>query len=73
MSKIETVTFAQIENDAQAPQAPENYTSVNGIYGSEVVPQFLNAKDNVHHSPAELLKAEQLYRQQQDLRFFRML
>jgi hypothetical protein len=46
---------------------------VNGIYGSEVVPQFLNAKDNVHHSPAELLKAEQLYRQQQDLRFFRML
>ncbi len=73
MSKSKTFTLSQIENDAQAPQAPENYTSVNGIYGSEIVPQFLNAKDNVNHSPAEMLKAEQAYRQQQDLRFFRIL
>jgi hypothetical protein len=73
MSKVATITFVQGENDARVPQAPENYTCVNGIYGSEVTPQFLNARDNVQHSPAEIFTAEQAYLQQEDLRFFRML
>jgi hypothetical protein len=73
MSKVATITFVQGANDARVLQAPQNYTYVNGIYGPEVTPQFLNAKDNVQHSPAEILKAEQAYLQQEDLRFFRIL
>jgi hypothetical protein len=73
MPKVETITFVQSEDDARGLQAPENYTYVNGIYGTEVAPQFLNAKDNVHQSPAEMSKAEQVYLQQSALRFFRML
>ena len=72
MSKGEAVTFLQGANDAPCQQMPENYTSINGIYGSVITPQFLNASDNVNQSPAELLKAEQVYVEQQDLRFFRI-
>jgi hypothetical protein len=73
MSKVETITFAQIENGTQDPQAPENFTSINGIYGTKVEPLFLNAKDNVNYSPEELARAEQLYFARQDLRFFSTL
>ena len=73
MSRVETITFVEAENGAQDPQAPENFTSINGIYGSTVEPLFLNAKDNVHYSPVELAKAEQVYFEQQDLRFFRVV
>jgi hypothetical protein len=73
MAKIETITFVQNENDAQVPRVAENYTQVNGIYGIQITPQFLNATDNVQHSPDEYWKATQAYEQQGDLRFFRML
>lgn len=69
MAKIETVTFMQ-ENGAQIQQVAENYTSVNGIYGEVITPQFSNAKDNVHQLPIELLKAEEAYAEQRELRFF---
>jgi len=72
MAKVETITFAQVENGAQDPQAPENFTSISGIYGQKIEPLFPNAKDNVNFSPAELAKAEQAYFAQQDLRFFRI-
>jgi hypothetical protein len=70
MAKIETVTFAQPANEIRMP---ENYTQVTGIYATSVTPQFLNAPDNVQHSPDEILQVEQAYVQQQELRFFRML
>ena len=71
MSKVETVTFVQMENGAQDPQAPENFTSINGIYGTKVEPMFITAKDNINYSPEELAKAEQSYFERQDLRFFK--
>jgi len=68
-----TVTFVQNENDAQLPQIPDSYTQVNGIYaGTQIMPQFLNAVDNVQFPPIELQRLEQSYAQRQDLRFFRM-
>lgn len=70
MAKIETVTFMQDENGAQVQQAPENYTSINGIYGAEIAPQFSNTKDNVHQLPIELVKVQEAYSERQDLRFF---
>jgi hypothetical protein len=72
MPKVETITFVEGENDARVLQTPENYTYVNGIYGAEVAPQFSSAKDNVHQSPAEMFRVEQVYLQQKDLRFYRM-
>jgi hypothetical protein len=71
MAKIETATFAQMENEVI--KVPENYTQVTGIYTAQVTPQFLNGADNVQCDVAELLKAERAYVQQQELRFFRML
>ncbi|HKV25539.1 MAG TPA: hypothetical protein VJN93_13170 [Candidatus Acidoferrum sp.] len=70
MSKVETVTFVQMENAAQDPQTPENFTSINGIYGNVVEPLFLNAKNNVTYSPVELARAEQSYFERESLRFF---
>lgn len=71
MAKIETVTFAQTQ--AEIVRVPENYTQVTGIYTpGQVTPQFLNGPDNVQSSTAEILKAEEEYGQQQELRFFRM-
>ena len=67
---METVTFAQTENEVV--RVPENYTQVTGIYTTQVTPQFLNGADNVQYSAAEMLKAEESYSQQQELRFFRM-
>jgi hypothetical protein len=71
MSKVETVTYVQMENGAQDPQAPENFTSINGIYGTAVEPSFLTAKNNVTYSPVELAKAEQAYFERENLRFFK--
>ncbi len=71
MAKIETITFAQVGNEMV--RAPENYTQVSGIYTPQVTPQFLNAPDNVQYPSTEILKAEQTYVQQEELRFFRML
>lgn len=73
MAKIETITFARDNNDAQTLRVPQNYTYVSGIYQPEAVPQFSTATDNVHHAPDEMLKAEQVYQQAEALRFFRML
>jgi hypothetical protein len=70
MAKIETITSMHEQNGAQVQQAAENYTSINGIYGDVITPQFSSAKDNVHQLPIELLKAEEAYAQQQELRFF---
>jgi hypothetical protein len=68
-----TITFVQNENDAQLPQIPDNYTQVNGIYSeSQIMPQFLNAMDNVQFPPIEVQRLEHSYIQRQDLRFFRM-
>jgi len=71
MAKIETVTFA--EAVTEMVRTPENYTQVTGIYTSQVTPQFLNAPDNVHQPPAEILKAVEKAYAEQELRFFRML
>ncbi len=73
MAKIESITFAEGHNDAQSLRGPQNYTYVSGIYQPEAVPQFSNATDNVNHDATELLKAEQAYIEQQELRFFRIL
>jgi hypothetical protein len=68
-----TITFVQNENDAQLPRLPDSYTQVNGIYsGSQIMPQFLNAVDNVQFPPIELQRVEQSFVQRQDLRLFRM-
>jgi len=69
MAKIEAATTQPVSEI----RMPENYTQVTGIYTPQVTPQFLNAPDNVQHSPAEILELEQAYSQQQELRFFRML
>ncbi len=71
MTKLETVTFVQTENDIV--RLPENYTQVTGIYTPQIVPQFLNGVDNVQHSGEELAKIERTYVAQQDIHFFRML
>ena len=71
MAKIETITFAQTENEVV--RLPENYTQVTGIYTPHITPQFLDGADNVQHSADELAKAQQAYVQQQDINFFRML
>jgi hypothetical protein len=73
MAKIERITNVQGENGAQQLCLPENYTQVNGIYGSLITPQFLNAADNVNHSLDELWKTVQAYEQSDEPRFFRML
>jgi hypothetical protein len=71
MAKIETITFAQPEDEIA--RVPENYTQVTGIYTQhQMVPQFLNGPDNVQQSASEMLRAEQVYLEQQDLRFFRI-
>ena len=69
MAKIEPATAQPVSEI----RLPENYTQVTGIYTPQMTPQFLNAPDNVRHSPAEILELEQAYSQQQGLRFFRML
>jgi len=71
MAKIETVTLAQNQNEIV--RMPENYTQVTGIYTLQMAPQFLNGTDNVQYPSAEILRAEQEFVQQQELRFFRML
>jgi hypothetical protein len=71
MAKLETITFAQTENEIV--RLPENYTQVTGIYSAQIAPQFLTGADNVQHSPEELIKVEQDYVRQQDINFFRML
>jgi hypothetical protein len=68
---FEVVTFATPMSSYT--DEPENYTQVNGIYGSEITPQFLGAVNNVAFSPLELQKAEQAYSSaQQEPRFFRV-
>jgi len=67
-----TITFVQDDNNAQLPQRPENYTQVNGIYSSaQIMPQFLNAVDNVQFPQIDLIWLEQSLAQRQDLRFLR--
>lgn len=68
MSKIQPILLVQGENDI--PQVAENYTYVNVSF--DVTPQFGTARDNVTHLPVEMFKAEERYREQQGLRFFRM-
>lgn len=75
MARLESITFAQIDNRMAPATASDNYTQVTGIYGpqGQMTPQFLNVPNSTQDSTAEILRAERDYVERRDLYFFRML